>query len=450
MPTAGSVAAGCFYTVVLNHDGRLFASGFNVNGVLAQGTRRSERRFLSILSKRAFTNLDGGLQHWLAIDEHGKLWACGNNHYGQLGLKQAETLRLRLVPALGGQRVASIACGLGHSLVCTAGGLLFAAGCNGDGQLGTGDLTSRCRFARVKDRVSLAPGSLAAGAWHSACVDSEGRVSVWGSAIGTHPVFEHPIWLRARICIPFTLDPRLFGGKVLIVAAGHCHAVAVTPSAVFSWGDDIQGCLGHGEFENIPLPKAIAAFQGCEVSSVACGPYHNVALDSSGAAFVWGDNRKGQLGLGDLDSRFMPVRLGATLVDNNALMQVSAGTEHCAAVTQGGLLYTWGRCQAGGSRRIPCGLGVVHRHRFATLPCRVTALFDQSHSATTACLGRWHGIGTLNALAWLMGTLPRAADRPGRRRSRRIAESRICWVPALPPDVVKVVLDLCRGANGEF
>jgi alpha-tubulin suppressor-like RCC1 family protein len=37
-----SIGAGCFYTVVLNHDGTLFASGFNINGCLAQGTRKHE------------------------------------------------------------------------------------------------------------------------------------------------------------------------------------------------------------------------------------------------------------------------------------------------------------------------------------------------------------------------------------------------------------------------
>jgi alpha-tubulin suppressor-like RCC1 family protein len=148
-----SISAGCFYTVVLNHDGRLYISGFNVNGVLAQGTRRHERRFLSIHSAGSFLKLEGSLQHWLAVDDDWRLWACGNNHYGQLGLLEIETLFLRAVKGFSGERVASIACGLSHSLVCTAGGLLFAAGCNSDGQLGVGDFTNRSQFVAAYNQA---------------------------------------------------------------------------------------------------------------------------------------------------------------------------------------------------------------------------------------------------------------------------------------------------------
>jgi alpha-tubulin suppressor-like RCC1 family protein len=488
-----SIAAGCFYTVVLNHDGKLYSSGCNLNGVLAQGARRDERRFLSIPAAGSFRKLDGGMQHWLAVDDDGRLWACGSNHYGQLGLLEIETLRLRAVKGFGGKRVASIACGLAHSLVCTAAGLLFAAGCNSDGQLGVGDFTNRSQFAAVYHRpglvrsaglpfpesslrVSLAPGSLAAGGWHSACVDSEGCVRTWGSAIGTEPGVGLPAWCRAQMPIPSKLDPQLFGGdRVLAVAAGHFHAVAVTRRAVFSWGDAFEGCLGHGDWENLPLPKAIAPlvqenpipyYVHCpdndprflregHVTSVACGPYHNIAVHSSGSVYVWGDNRKGQLGLGDRES---PVTVPVSMFNflamqrslDDTIMEARAGTEHCAAVSKRGELWTWGRCQAGGALKIPCGLGVVDRQTFAALPRRVTALFDDSDTPGNACLGRWHGICTRNALAWLMGTLPRGEQHPGTRRSRRIAELRICWVASLPEELVKKILDKCRGADGWF
>ena len=99
-----SIGAGCFYTVVLNHDGTLFASGFNINGCLAQGTRKHERRFLSVSAKcdksrkrgPGFRKIDAGMQHWLAVDDDGGAWACGStdpdpnpNHVRQMSLKEA-------------------------------------------------------------------------------------------------------------------------------------------------------------------------------------------------------------------------------------------------------------------------------------------------------------------------------------------------------------------------
>ena len=331
-----SVGAGCFYTVVLNHDGTLFASGFNINGCLAQGTRKHERRFLSVSAKkrgpgrskedrRSFRKIDAGMQHWLAVDDDGGAWACGSNYYGQLGIAESEALCMRPVKGFGGERVASIACGLAHSLVSTAGGRLFAAGFNSHGQLGVGDFANRAEFVAVCDqagappcRVAAAAGSLAAGGWHSACVDSEGCVRAWGSVIGTQPVFGSDAqWNRAQIPVPSRFHRETFGGEeVLMVSAGHCHAVAVTLGAVFSWGDGIKGCLGHGDWQSVPLPRAIAGFRGVAevpgravLKSVACGPYHNVAIHSSGSAYVWGDNGKGQLGLGDRVTRCLPTRV---------------------------------------------------------------------------------------------------------------------------------------------
>ena len=78
------------------------------------------------------------------------------------------------------------------------------------------------------------------------------------------------------------------------------------------------------------------------VTSVACGPYHNITVHSSGTVYVWGDNLKGQLGLGDRESSSVPVSaLLSELYD--PIMEACACTEHCVAVSKRGELWTWGR-----------------------------------------------------------------------------------------------------------
>jgi hypothetical protein len=154
--------------------------------------------------------------------------------------------------------------------------------------------------------------------------------------------------------------------------------------------------------------------------------------------------------------------VAASSVDYQPLMEVCAGTQHCGAITEGGLLYTWGRCRAGGLRglKLPCGLGIAHKQGLVAFPSRVTALFDKSPSARggSACLGRWHGICTHHALAWLMGMHPRLGGgltpqrACGTRPLRRLAErtGRVCWVAALPEEIVELILDQCRGGHGWF
>ena len=154
-------------------------------------------------------------------------------------------------------------------------------------------------------------------------------------------------------------------------------------------------------------------------------------------------------------------------------MEVSAGVEHCGAISEGGVLYTWGRCKTHGTpsfsrprdsrKSITCGLGVASGSWTLPNPVRVTAVFERGppSGARTSRLGRWHGISTAHATAWLMGTHPRLGSEaarsvpaPDARRSARIArraeQGRPCWVFALPPDVVQCILDQCRGRHGWF
>lgn len=59
-----------------------------------------------------------------------------------------------------------------------------------------------------------------------------------------------------------------------------------------------------------------------------------------------------------------------------------------------------------------------------------------------------------HALAWLMGTRPpRRAEvkekdhhhRPARVSARLACRAKQCWVSALPPDIVQLILEQCRG-----
>ena len=54
----------------------------------------------------------------------------------------------------------------------------------------------------------------------------------------------------------------LAGRRVVAVSAGRCHSIAITAdSAVFTWGQGKDGCLGHGEdLSSQLLPKKIEAW----------------------------------------------------------------------------------------------------------------------------------------------------------------------------------------------
>ncbi|MBC7908323.1 MAG: hypothetical protein H7Y60_16470 [Rhodospirillaceae bacterium] len=151
-------------TAVLCTDGSLYVTGCNAHGALGLGDI-IQRNVFSKLNTSTFTPADmelfGGYCDSLwVIDTVGKLWACGNNAYGQLGLGDLIS-RTTLTQVGGGQpfdgKVARLKAGgnqnsSGQSVFAVlqdTTGKLWATGYNLSGQLAVGDVTSRTSFSRV-------------------------------------------------------------------------------------------------------------------------------------------------------------------------------------------------------------------------------------------------------------------------------------------------------------
>ncbi len=125
--------------------------------------------------------------------------------------------------------------------------------------------------------------------------------------------------------------------KILDVAAGNYHSLAVIRGGVLTWGRNDSGQLGHGDNVNRNTPKLILASTAI---AVAAGYQHSMALTSNGKVYTWGGNSGGQLGIGPNGDQNMP-----QLVKNmpRNIIAIEAGCNHCFAVTSGGELYSWGR-----------------------------------------------------------------------------------------------------------
>lgn len=67
------------------------------------------------------------------------------------------------------------------------------------------------------------------------------------------------------------------------VACGSTHSVALNQwGQVFSWGSDTYGQLGHQLGQSIqPVPKIVRALAVHHVVQVACGQRHTIVLTNS-------------------------------------------------------------------------------------------------------------------------------------------------------------------------
>ena len=121
---------------------------------------------------------------------------------------------------------------------------------------------------------------------------------------------------------------------------------------LWAWGDNKVGELGNGSTVDRATPVQVqfpADLGDASIISVAVNGYHSAyALDSAGHLWAWGDNGRGQLGVGDgdLTDRSIPTQVRFPAALGSATI-VSVATAHddpgpVFAIDSDGHLWAWG------------------------------------------------------------------------------------------------------------
>ncbi|MEX2157052.1 MAG: Ig-like domain-containing protein [Gemmatimonadales bacterium] len=128
--------------------------------------------------------------------------------------------------------------------------------------------------------------------------------------------------------------------KLGSMTAGSFHSCGITTSgAAYCWGWNQDGQLGDGsEFSRL-IPVAVTG--GVTFSVLSATFFHTCGVTTSGAAYCWGDNLYGRLGIG-IDSPD-DSRVPAAVTGGLAFAVVSTGDAHTCGVTTSGAAYCWGR-----------------------------------------------------------------------------------------------------------
>jgi hypothetical protein len=140
------ISAGQHHTMLLGVDQKLYSCGRNHNGQLGLGTRGPVvfPKLIEALQHEIVTQVACGYNHTCAVLEGGRLFSFGYNHQGQLGINSTENAPLPVeIEGLRGQRVVKVSCGAHHTCVLTDAPRVWAFGSNCHGQLGQGDTAER-------------------------------------------------------------------------------------------------------------------------------------------------------------------------------------------------------------------------------------------------------------------------------------------------------------------
>ncbi len=296
------LAGGANFTLALMNGGNVEAYGANVNGQLGDESTEPSRVPVPVkgLPGEPVVAVAAGAEHALALLRNGHVWAWGDNESGQLG--NGTTLgATKPVEVSGLSEVAAIAAGDAFSLALKRNGSVWAWGANALGQLGDGATTSSAtpvELPGIDEVVAIAAhGSSAPGGNHTLALLRNGSVAAWGEnaegdlgngsqsgpeSCASTACSKHPVAVTELT-------------EVTAVAVGAEHSLALQATGtVKAWGSGFFGELGRGSILGSATPVGVNSLT--EGSAIAAGKFHSLALLKGGRLDAWGENRNGQLG----------------------------------------------------------------------------------------------------------------------------------------------------------
>ncbi|KAI7693200.1 putative E3 ubiquitin-protein ligase HERC3 [Sarcoptes scabiei] len=146
---------------------------------------------------------------------------------------------------------------------------------------------------------------IAAGGYHSAILSSTGAIYLWGkNEFGQLGLSD-----EVNRTVP-CLQKSLRNQKIVHINLGEEHSAALTQEGgLFTWGAGMYGQLGHGKNSNEILPRKVFELMGICLIQVSCGRCHTLAVSKIGRVYSFGLNGSGQLGIGNKETKLLPVNV---------------------------------------------------------------------------------------------------------------------------------------------
>lgn len=204
------------------------------------------------------------------------------------------------------------------------------------------------------------------------------------------------------------------------VSAAFEHTCAIADGQLFCWGRNDLGMLGLGDLDRRLVPTRVGT--GADWKEVATGSEFTCALRTSGGVSCTGGNTSGELGLGDFTDR-----TEFTLLNTTAPVSRIGGTRyHMMAIYFDGTLWNWGRNAEGQlGQADPFPAEGVDRNE----PVQV----EDDNDWTFAEGADGHSCGIRGGALWCwgrnnIGQLGIGPDAPGQIRIPQLVEGPQNWV----------------------
>ena len=317
--------AGRNHTAALDTAGRIWTWGDNSDGQLGRGTVGGDDSTpgLAATGDTRFTQINAGDDHTIALDTAGHVWTWGNDTYGQLGRGAAGsatgTPAIRPMPegTPPGLAYTQIQAGGNHSLAIANNGTLYAWGDDTYGQLGDNKTGTTTATPSPVHTPTGAPPSftwlyLAAGKDHTLAIATNttaNTTAVYAFGSGQHGQIGN-YSAGAENPLPTKSDLPNGADILRISAGGQTSQAIISTGALYTWGNNTNSQIGDGTNTDRTRPVVITTPGRANITwkRAAVGTSHTLGIDSTGTLHTWGDNTHGQLGEGTDTPRSTPGR----------------------------------------------------------------------------------------------------------------------------------------------
>lgn len=160
-------------------------------------------------------------------------------------------------------------------------------------------------------------------------------------AVGSNGYGQLGLGTEVNTYNPISID-FLEDKNITNIVGGNGHAFAISEDGdVYAFGYNVYGQLGLGDKEDRYVPvkhPILSSFSSKEIKS---GYMHNLLL-SDGKLYSWGNNEYGQLGLGDCENRYTPTEIKFFTENDIEIKNFYTGFEYNFVTTTDNEVYAWG------------------------------------------------------------------------------------------------------------
>ena len=335
-----SVACGNEHTLILDEKNDVYSFGNNEDGVLGiENNKLKSYKFIKVnfgQYNNRIKAISAGTVHSIALTDDGKIFSWGSAQGGQLGLSEEYLKQFKnqyfyistptLIPIRENHKtkedmkITKISCGEAHSIILNNKKEVYSWGFGSNGQLGlgfcedsfelgTGLSKSRIftpqkikAFDNLEQKVLIS--DIQCGKTFSMFIDTKGGLYSCGVndlkqlGIPESPPRNH-LKHNDHQCKDFVIPTRLeffLNMKVEKISCGEAHCLAIVKEnhsnerIIWSWGNNRYGQLGLGDKINFSLPKPInflLEYKENKFESVSCGGFHSLCLIESNEDINW-------------------------------------------------------------------------------------------------------------------------------------------------------------------